>query len=151
MAYTADLTSGSTPTVSSTAAGNAAQTIDDNTGTEWSAASSANEWVKIDFGAGVTYAITKLRIFPLLDTVSRIKDWSLKGSNNDSSYTEVTTGQVTQYANTWEAFEFANTTKYRYYRLDLINTWGGGANFVDLYEIEMMETLSPGGGFFSLF
>lgn len=136
-AYGSDICTGGAATASSTyntyVAGNA---FDDNEGTRWISAqySEPPQWIKYNLGVGVTKVVGKLR---LKDAHAWIKDFILQGSNNDSDWDNIYTGQVAQ-NNNWQEFTFPNSTAYRYYRFYMTSDWGDpwGAS---IWEMEMME------------
>lgn len=107
---------------------------DDITGTdEWSTSATAGVGtLQYDFGSGVTKVITYYSIVgrPVGEATTNLgpKTWTLEGSNNGSSWTTLDT--QTNAAN-WGAGEkryytLANTTAYRYYRLNVTVNQGNG-------------------------
>ena len=118
----------------------ASNAVDGNTGTYWHSDNSGfSHWWKYDLGAGVTKIASKIRIYPReYDGVSAIKDFTIQGSNNDSSWTTLHTGQHTN-AIAWEDFVFSNSTEYRYYKIEITSIWSGSDNYTIISEIEMME------------
>lgn len=79
-------------------------------------------WVKLDFGDGNAKTITKYTITSRLnETLSAPEDWTFEGSNNDSDWDILDTQvDITDWGNNeTKTFEFANSTSYRYYRLNI--------------------------------
>jgi len=73
-----------------------------------------------------------------------IKDWVLYGSNDNSNWTQISSG-TQQNNESWQEYTFDNWNSYRYYKL----AFPGGSYYstdrVYIYEIEMYEVaLSPG-------
>jgi hypothetical protein len=142
--YSADLTSGKTFTESSSyhAGTVGAQSFDDNTSTHWGAdGNSSTEWIKVDFGSGVTKTITKISVQGQLSGWNGIKDFKLQGNNTSSD----TTGWVdiftkTGHPNNEVKYEYvvSNSTAYRYYRIYITAAHGG--NWLAVREVEMMES-----------
>ena len=141
--YTSDLLTGGTP--SALHADTPAFACDDNTGTTYSHSSTRPWWWKYDFGAGNGKTITKLLFkSPKTGTAggnATIKDFTLEGSDNDSDWDVVYTGQITNDTNE-QSFTFTNSTSYRYYKINVTTAWCTD-NEGYIYEIEMMETVLP--------
>lgn len=139
MAYSLIDTSGATPTGSSTYLTYvAANAFDGNTGTwYWQPfnASDGTGWLKIDFGSGNAETCTKIRLSHAdATTISG----NVQGSNNGSDWTTLTSfthGSV----DTFYEEVFANTTAYRYYRIQIT---GGSAAWIKFNEWELYETSS---------
>lgn len=98
---------------------------------------SNGAWIKFNFGSGNTYTVTKLRFLPLLNCGPN--SFKLQGSNNDSDWTDIYSGNTTS-SETWKEFTFSNSTAYRYYRL-YYNGSGYTVSSASIYKIEMMETV----------
>jgi len=115
--------------------------ICDNAGTTFESASSDwPHWVKIDFGSGVTKQIRRTTINPQVPGGgARVKNFQIQGSNNDSDWTTVYTGQVANSSGV-QTFSFSNTTSYRYYRLYVTSNWDAGTpNRIGIVEWELIE------------
>lgn len=93
---------------------------DNNGGTYWqSSTKSGNQWVKVDFGSEKIIVGTALE--PRDSSGATVTDFRIEGSNNDSTWTDLT-GTLTHGNNAnLETFNFSNTTAYRYYRIFLIS------------------------------
>lgn len=138
-AYSEDVCNGGTASTDSIYGGTsnpANLAFDNDAGTRWLTANVAfPHWLKYDLGAGVTKIVTKIT----LDVENRrVKDFTLAGSNNDSSWVDIGTGQHGDNASK-EEFTFSNTTAYRYYRLTFSNNWEA-SNYCAVDECEMIAT-----------
>jgi hypothetical protein len=122
--------------------------FDNNTETQWNTVDQCtvpNQWIKYDFGVGVSWNIGQLKIY--IKVGEGPKDFTVQGSNNDSDYTVIYTGQTTD-GTGWQTFSFVNTTPYRYIKINQTTSWHP-SGYNGIMEIEMYEYLST--GFFSFF
>ena len=138
MAYGSDFLTGGTASAQDSAYGAASNAVDNNAGSYWAPniVPPSTAWWKYDLGVGITKVAAQITIDPLSAAGIRVKDWALEGSNNDSTWDPLATGQHTN-SGASEAFQFSNSTAYRYYRVTLSTNWGGGGYAVE--EFEMME------------
>jgi hypothetical protein len=119
----------------------ASYACDNNEVTYWAAnVGTPGGWWKYNFGTGVTKVVRKLRIKPWADDSARCKGFTLYGSNNDSDYTAIYTGQHDNDAD-WEDYIFSNSTAYQFYKITFNNSWVSD-NGAAILELEMMEKLS---------
>lgn len=82
----------------------------------WTNASNTGaEWIKWDFGSGVTKIINQIRWYQ--DTRDSHGVWDLEGSNDNSSWTSLHGGFTLRPG----MIEIPNTTAYRYYRMRAIS------------------------------
>ena len=87
-------------------------------------------WLKVDLGASGAQIVTKYHLkAPLFTGYAFPKDFTLQGSNNDSAWTTLNTrtgvtdpGQDTEIT----PVRFANTTAYRYYKLNVTDRTSSG-------------------------
>lgn len=123
---------------------------DDNTGTDWFGSGGGPDWIRTDLGTGKV--CNSISITPRFEGAgNRVKDFTIAGSNDDSAWTDIYTGQHGDNANR-EEFSFSNSTSYRYYRFMFTNTWAG----VDVWvrEMELFEAAGStyvgyiGGGYY---
>jgi hypothetical protein len=120
---------------------------DDVLATRWSSTdSSFPHWWKYTFSSDYLRVVTKLRIKPFGTGCNcQIKDFKLQGSNNDSDWDDLHTGQCTDDEN-WQDFIISNTTKYKYYRIYITSSYFTGGNQVSFYETEMLEDVGTCNG-----
>lgn len=138
--YTADLLSGGTASADNVAFGAAANACD-GAADYWSTTDvSYPHWWKYDFGAGVTKRIQRITLHEDATLGGwRMKDFILQGSNDDSDWTNIYTGQHANNTDV-QTFSFSNANLYRYYRLYFAGpNWNGANNYCGATEIEMME------------
>ena len=118
----------------------------------WISANTAlPHWIKYDFGAGVTWEISQVKISsPTTTTQPQYlpKTFTIEGSNNDSDWDVLNTQtNIANWAqNETRTFSFVNRTKYRYIKINITNTEDGG-NYAQIVEIEMFEGIYVAGGF----
>lgn len=116
--------------------------FDDDTDTFWYY-SVGGQWIKYDFGAGNAYKIGYARIMGYYDGDGvKIKDFVIEGSNNDSDWTEIYSGQQANNEN-WQTHTVDDTTEYRYIRIDINDAtgWWGTNSRTGVREIEMYENI----------
>jgi len=113
---------------------------DDASSSFWMSSSTGGiDYLEYDFGSGVSWAINKVRILPRTDGLTYApKTFTIKGSNNDSTWTTLATvtGQTGWSIGVWREFTFTNSTAYRYIKIDVTAVDGGGYN--SIAEVEMV-------------
>ena len=139
--YGSDILSGGTPSASTTNGGlTADKACDDSEITSWEndMTTSGAQWWKYDLGVGVLRRVRKFRMKCLAGSV--IKDFKIQGSNNDSDWTDIYTGQQVDNAN-WQEYTFTNLTSYRYYRIYITSSYVYDVDvlYLDITETEMIE------------
>jgi len=93
------------------------------------------QWLKYDFGVGVTHTVRRLRVKSVAGvSVKAMDDFIFQGSNDDVEWTNLYTGNGANNEN-WQDFDFANSIAYRYVRiycttLHAAGDWG-------IYEAEV--------------
>lgn len=119
--------------------------VDGNTATFWNSATHAFPfWWKYDLGIGNEQVISKLRVYPYKDGFgSYIKNINFYGSNDDASYTLIASGTVADLS-AFSDFVFFNVTTYRYYKLEILDSYRGDAPYGVLVEIEGLVLTSGG-------
>lgn len=113
----------------------ASRAADGLASTNWlDSVTAAPQWLRYDFGVGVTKEIHRYRITSAAtgstfsDTLDPM-DWTLEGSQNASSWTVLDTRANETFGNRSETREFGVTTPgaYRYYRINVTKNFGSGA------------------------
>lgn len=138
---TTDRFTGGTASADSVSGGYvAANACDDNNSTNWYPSAGTPNWWKYDFGASVAWAISKITIYS--STTGRINAFSVAGSNNDSSYTTLYSGNHANDTNL-QTFTFTNRTKYRYIKITATSHHGTGTGIT---ETQAFEGIYPSGG-----
>jgi F5/8 type C domain-containing protein len=122
--------------------------IDDNladglSSTKW-LVNAATGTVTYDFGVGVTKTVRRYRLTSANDNDGRDPmNWTLEGSQNNSSWTTLDTRTNEAFGNRFETREFklnGTPAAYRYYRLNISSNQSGGAlAIVQLAEWRLSE------------
>jgi len=121
-----------------------ANAVDNNTGTHWySNVSACPHWLKYDFGAGVTWAISKVTLQCVDGRGGNA--FTVNGSNNDSTYTQLYSGNRID-NNSVQTFTFVNRVKYRYIKIIFTSSYYGNGQ-VNVTEMEAFEGIYWGGSF----
>lgn len=121
--------------------------FDRNTGTFWTGGTATSGWLKYDFGASNAKVITYYSINGHRSGIPERspKSWTLEGSNDNTSWTSVDSRtNVPAWAlNEVRTYSFANTTAYRYYRLNFSAIQGGGTypDSVNIIEFGLYTSL----------
>jgi hypothetical protein len=145
MAYgETDRLTGGTPTADSaySSTNTPDYAVDNNTETGWTSASGFPHWWKYDFGAGTAWAIGKLRWYST-DAYGP-NAFTVNGSNNDSDWTELYSGNGTKVGTDWQETTWENSTTYRYIKINITSGWD--ADSVAIREFEAFEQLAVSGG-----
>lgn len=131
--YTGDLTVGITPTCLS--GDNCSYASNDNTSNQWSSGVTKPSWVKWDLGS--TTVINKIRLYGTSDQSTGLtKDFTLEGSTNDSTWTELWQ-ETSPNEDEWnEWIDNDTTVGYRYFRLTITENYRGD-NHVGVVEFEL--------------
>lgn len=95
--------------------------------------SISGDWIKFDFGSGNSEICNKIYIKNM--ELFGVENWTLAGSNNDSSWTDIGTGAAAD-NETLQGFTIINTTSYRYYRLTVDSAYGAGMGTY-IFELEL--------------
>ncbi len=113
---------------------------------QWTGQNNGSEWVKIDFGSGVSHIILWYAIG--CNEVNRVpKDWTLQGSNDDTNWTTIDT--VTNQTG-WSNPSIRNfycddvSTAYRYFKFVITANVGAGTyTQVEEFYLYAKETGTP--------
>jgi hypothetical protein len=142
MSYSSNRCTGGAATASSVVGSHTADlAFDGNTSTWWGPQDpiSLPEWIKYDFGVGVSWTIAEITIKP--STANYVPNaFTVSGSNNDSAYTDLYSGNCANNTNV-QTFPFSNLTKYRYIRITFTSMYGSGTS-IAVAEIEMYSELN---------
>lgn len=141
MQYSADICSGGTASADSilNSSYTGANAFDNNTSTQWVTSDVPRpHWLKYDLGAGVVKIVQKLRLWnPADGGHSTCRAFKLQGSNNDSDWVDVYSGECADAVDQWQDFTFINTVAYRYYRVYITTSYVAG-NYGRMGEVEML-------------
>lgn len=104
---------------------------------------SGTGFIKIDFGAGNSEYIGKLRMTMYSAAAQHPVNWRIQGSNDDSNWDTLFTESSGSYAvSTQYTFDLSPIAAYRYYKVDILTSNGGA--FACL-QIELLKvTFTPG-------
>jgi len=135
--YGSDILSGGTPSADlyySTRTPDKA--CDNNLTTYWQVYNQGvcPHWWKYDLGEGVTKVARRVTIKN--HAIAGINEFKVQGSNNDSDWDDLYTGNCNDNADV-QTFNFTNTTAYRYYRIYITSSYT--AQNLAVYEFEIME------------
>jgi hypothetical protein len=154
------MTSNTTPSPYSVSASNelngaAWLAFDRNTATAWSTTSGAGGVANIifDFSAGDTRVLKAYSIYtPSTNPGNNPRTWTFDGSNNGSTWITLDTvslGSSIGASSVYNSSILANTTAYRYYRLNVTTTTNVGG--VQVGELALWEAnraaIASGGSF----
>ena len=109
--------------------------FDGNPASKWFGYNSPTGWLQYDFGAGNAQVVKRYTINSA-DVPSRDpKDWQFQGSQDGSNWTTLDTqsGQTFAINMGMNNYNIANTTAYRYYRINI--TANNGATGVAISEL----------------
>ena len=97
-------------------------------------------WVGQDFGTPTIIDLYRIHIKSPTNEphVTDPRDWTFEGSNDQTVWDVLhTVTDFTSYPG-WSSFEFANSTSYRYYRMN-ISANNGDSTYVRIRELEMYK------------
>lgn len=140
MALTANTTPAYYTASASSNNSTAFQAFDQSNATSWSPSTNgATEFIKLDLG--IDYVINSIAL--MCNATFGLTSFTLAGSQNDSSYTTITTQSgLSGWANgSYNTYTFSNTTFYEYYR---ITCTGQPASPVQIVEIQFIKTDTNG-------
>jgi hypothetical protein len=97
--------------------------FDGNPGSKWFNNNiSPTGWIQYDFGTGNAQVVKRYTVSSANDVPARDpKDWSFLGSQDGISWTTLDSRSVQSFVNRYQVnpYNLANTTAYRFYRLDI--------------------------------
>ena len=101
----------------------------------WASSGLGEQWWEYDLGVGNAKTVEKLLF--MATSTDEPKDFTLQGSNDNSTWTTLLTAQGVDGGGTWQEWLVTNSTAYRYYKLNFTTYWA--SSLLALREIEMME------------
>lgn len=115
----------------------AANLVDGDVQTKWLTFTPTG-WAQFEFDgpfAIVRYALTSANDAPTRDPM----DWTLQGSNDGQNWTTVDTQRDQVFTDRFQTkeYRFANTTAYRFYKLDI--TRNAGSSLLQLAEMQLSD------------
>ena len=116
--------------------------FDGNNSSRWEVnygGTSSPAWCKIDFGSGNEKTIGKIEMYKASDQGPR--DYTLAGSNDDSSYTTLLTIVDEGYGG-WSNNTFSNSTAYRYYKLEITDDAGSSGSQTNFQELNLYNVIA---------
>jgi len=142
--YTTDKCSGGSSSASENYAGKPpSNAFDNNNATYWSNDNNLPVWIQYDLGIDNGKVIEKYRIyFESSNYEASPKDWTFQASADASTWItlDTQTGE-NWFANEWREYTLSNSTRYRYYRINIADNNGSTDNYVSINEIEMQEMI----------
>jgi len=133
-AKTTDATTGKSVVAQSSGTGSNA--IDDNTGTNWAAASTTNEFIVVDMGSPIACIKASIR-----SNFGSVKDFQIRASATGAFAGEEVTlfsGTHSGVSNQVDTYVWSNATAYRYYQLLVVDTYP--VHNVLVQEFELFES-----------
>jgi fibronectin type 3 domain-containing protein len=125
-----------TPNDSANNSANAGNAFDQNPGSQWFYTGTSG-WLQYDFGAGNAQVVKRYTInSPDTLTARNPRDWTFLGSQDGSSWTTLDSQSGQSFTNIFQplTYDIANTTAYRYYRLN-VTANNGDATFLHLGDL----------------
>lgn len=111
--------------------------FDGSTATKWfNENDGSTGWLQYDFGPGNAWTVVRYDLSSANDVPGRDpKDWQFQGSNNGVNWTVLDTRTDETFASRYltKQYEIANSTAYRYYRLNIT------ANNSDPVSLQLSE------------
>jgi len=116
--------------------------------TGWLGNNGGADWVQIDLGAGNVFLIEQYQVQSGFSGAARApKDWTLKGSNNGSSWTTLDTRTNETGWGTFDlrAYTVTGAAAYRYFRFDVTANNGDGT-YTEVDELFLQGTEQEASG-----
>jgi hypothetical protein len=122
------------------------EAFDNLTGTKWLDFSPTYSWIQYQYAGSTTFVVTEYTLTSANDYPARDPmDWNILGSNDNGSTwdtLDARTGELFTARFQTRSFQFANSTAYNIYRLEITQVRDlGGANSTQLAEIELLAYL----------
>lgn len=133
---TNDLAQGKTVTVGNASYGAGANAVDGNASTYWGTYSTLPWWISVDLGE-----IKKSAGFYILQSNAsyRAKDYVVLGSNDGTSFTQISTGQLENIAE--QTIQY-NVSDYQYIRINFTSYWSSNRAYI--YTLKILEAVPAG-------
>jgi alpha-L-fucosidase 2 len=120
---------------------NAAKAFDGSTATKWYNSNIApSGWLRFQYGGGAGWALSQYSLTSANDVPQRDpRDWQFQGSNDGATWTTLDTRSGETFSSRFQTktYTFANTTAYRYYRLNVTANAGGTGFGLQLSELTL--------------
>lgn len=109
--------------------------VDGNAGTRWQAASTGEQWWKMDYGTAQSFNRVNITW-----EASYAKSFTIQGSNDDETYTTLATisGQTISTFPFKQVIDLSQIYNYRYVKF--VGTENGNGYGFSFYEFEILET-----------
>jgi Concanavalin A-like lectin/glucanases superfamily/F5/8 type C domain len=100
------------------------------------------QWLKYDFGSGVTKIITKYILRNRDVNVNSPNTWTFEGSNDNSNWDvlQTVTNDTQNTGLAQRIYTFTNTTAYRYYRFNATTRNGGADDYMAINDLYLYES-----------
>lgn len=93
-------------------------------------------WISIDVGPAITKRFTSVTLLTRIAGSVRIKDFVIKASNDNMSWTSLYTGIYVN-SHIAQSFPFSNTGDYRFYRVEFTNNYD--STYPTITQVAMLE------------
>lgn len=136
VAGTTDLAQGKTVTVGNASYGAGTNAVDGNASTYWGTYSTLPWWISINLNE-----VKKTAGFYILQSNAsyRAKDYVVLGSNDGTSFTQISTGQLENIAEQTIPY---NASDYQYIRINFTSYWSSSRAYI--YTIKILEAIPAG-------
>jgi hypothetical protein len=120
------------------------QATDGDPTTIWASATAPPQWIEIDVTGAPVVSQGYALLAHATEESSAPSAWTYEGSNDGSTWTVLDTRSgISLSGGFLQPFLFSNSTAYRYYRLNISATPGGGGGIVRLSEFHIGYTGVP--------
>ena len=127
----------------------AAMAFDGLTSTKWYTDINASTgWIQYKFGSGLAWKITRYQVTSANDVAQRDpKNWQFQGSNDGVTWTTLDTRTNETFASRLltKTYDFANSTPYRWYRLNITANNGGSGYPIQISELSLLSAAVDAG------
>lgn len=109
---------------------------DSDTTSAWLASSAPPGWIKYDFGSGKSVNVHQMVL--QAGTNRKPNAWTLEGSNDNSAWTSVATGNMTNNTSQ-QLVNVAHSAGYRYFRWTVSSVHSGGTPGIADFDLKGFE------------